>query len=408
MRLIITNNTINYEGFLKLRTLEEALKTLGDIDVLVYHKSNEPVEKKVEYLTKIRERVHTLVYVRNREAMEQAIQMIVLGSKGKYFDDEFFIESGNELSNLVSNLDEVTQLAELGGVGILSDFFSKYLNKGSSGFNKSYLNIVKTATSGMIAEYRKKDMELIQMSETATELFSSTMQILSGVEEEKIKLQESVKSLEDLKEKGMLNNSTGSTLSSVYFFPRVSYLKEKPIIRIKELGSVPYLTSFILGFRLYLERIKYTRAKVIFLYPVGDQYESQYKQFVWISQQNCRTMRSFYVDVVFVNYPNKEVLSRLLDDDKHEVFIVVDRTKLNAEHLLNAKGLYKYAISGSSILKSFTQIKAKDCISPQAIIGSMTRIKPDSNYPTEADQRERYYLREYSACYDSLYSVRRV
>lgn len=406
MKIVVTNNTIEYEGFLKLKTLEEVLKTLGRIEALVYHKSNETIEKKVEYLTQLKERVDSFVYIRSKDSFEQAIQMIVVGSGGKYFDDEFFLESGVELNNLISNLSEVTQLAELGGVGVMSDFFSKYLNKGSTGFNKAYLQIVKSAVSGMLTEYKQKDAELLQMSETATELFSNSMAILSGVEEEKLKLQEAVKSLEEARDKGLLMSSA-PVASSVYFFPRVSYLKEKNIIRIKEIGVVPYLTSFALGFRLYLERLKFQRAKLVFLYPVGEQYEQQFKNYVWITQQNNKTMRSFYSDVVFVNYPSKEVITRLLDDDKHDVIIVVDRMKLGSDHLLNSKGIMKYAVSGSSVVKNLN-LKVRDCFSSNVITGGMFQIKYDSKYKAEADQRERYYLKEYSSCYDIMYQVKKI
>lgn len=406
MKIVVTNNTIEYEGFLKLKTLEEVLKTLGRIEALVYHKSNETIEKKVEYLTQLKDRVDSFVYIRSKDSFEQAIQMIVVGSGGKYFDDEFFLESGVELNNLISNLSEVTQLAELGGVGVMSDFFSKYLNKGSTGFNKAYLQIVKSAVSGMLTEYKQKDAELLQMSETATELFSNSMAILSGVEEEKLKLQEAVKSLEEARDKGLLMSSA-PVASSVYFFPRVSYLKEKNIIRIKEIGVVPYLTSFALGFRLYLERLKFQRAKLVFLYPVGEQYEQQFKNYIWITQQNNKTMRSFYSDVVFVNYPSKEVITRLLDDDKHDVIIVVDRMKLGSDHLLNSKGIMKYAVSGGSVVKNLN-LKVRDCFSSNVITGGMFQIKYDSKYKAEADQRERYYLKEYSSCYDTMYQVKKI
>lgn len=407
MKIVVTNNTIEYEGFLKVRTLEEAVKTLGTIEALVYHKSNEPIEKKVEYLTQMKDRVGSFVYIRNKDSFEQAVQMIVVGSGGKYFDDEFFLESGAELNNLVSNLSEVTQLAELGGVGVMSDFFNKYLTSGSSGFNKAYLQVVKNAVSGMLTEYKQKDAELLQMSETATELFSNSMQLLSGVEEEKVKLQEAVKTLEEARDKGLLMSSA-PVASSVYFFPRVPYLKERSIIRIKEIGTVPYLTSFVLGFRLYLERLKFQRPKLVCIYPVGDQFEQQFKNYVWITQQNNKTMRSFYSDIVFVNYPSKEVMTRLLDDDKHDVIIVVDRMKLGTDHLLNCKGSsVKYAVSGNSVIKNLN-LKTKDCFSPSAVTGSMFQLKYDPKYKTEADQRERYYLKEYSTYYDSMYQVKKI
>lgn len=406
MKIVVTNNTIEYEGFLKLKTLEEAVKTMGNIEALVYHKSNEPVEKKVDYLTQLKDRVGSFVYIRNKKDFEQAVQMIVVGSGGKYFDDEFFLESGSELNNLVSNLGEVTELAELGGVGVMSDFFNKYLNKGSDGFNKAYLQVVKSAVSGMLTEYRQKDAELLQVSETATELFSNTMSILSGVEEEKEKLQNVVKSLEEARDKGLLTSSA-PVANSVYFFPRVSYLKEKAIVRIKEIGVVPYLTSFCLGFRLYLERLKFLRAKVIFLYPVGGQYEQQFKNYIWITQQDNKTLRSYVSDIVFVNYPNKEVMTRLLDDDKHDVIIVVDRMKLGADHLLNSKGVVKYAVSGNSVIKGMN-LKVRDCFSSSPLVGGMFQIKNEPNFKTEADQRERYYLKEYSGVYDSLYTAKKV
>lgn len=406
MRIVVSNNTVNYDGFLKLKTLEEACKTMGDIEVFVYHKSNEQTDKKVEYLTSLKDRVGSFIYIRNKDAYEQAVKMIVVGSGGKYFDDEFFLESGAELNNLVNNLSGATQLAELGGVGVMSDFFSKYLNRGSTGFNKAYLQTVKSAVSSMLTEYKQKDTEILQMSETATELFANTMAIMTGVEEEKAKLQEAVKTLEEARDKGMLMSSAPVT-NSVYFFPRVSYMKDKPIIRIKELGSMPYLTSFALGFRIYLERIKYTRTKVVFLYPVGEQYERQYKDFSWITQQNNKTMRSYFSDVVFVNYPNKEVIMRLLDDDKHDVVIIVDRIKTGTDHLLNCKGNVRFAVSGSSVLKSLG-MKAKDCFSNGALMGGLFQVKHEPNYRAEPDQREMYYMKEYSTAYDMMYSVKRI
>lgn len=406
MKIVVTNNTIEYDGFLKLKTLEEAVKTMGNIEALVYHKSNEPIERKVDYLTQLKDRVGSFVYIRNKKDFEQAVQMIVVGSGGKYFDDEFFLENGSELNNLVGNLSEVTELAELGGVGVMSDFFNKYLNNGSSGFNKAYLQVVKSAVSGMLTEYRQKDAELLQVSETATELFSNTMSILSGVEEEKEKLQSIVKSLEEARDKGLLGSSV-PVANSVYFFPRIPYLKEKAIVRIKEVGVVPYLTSFCLGFRLYLERLKFMRPKLIFIYPVGGQYEQQFKNYVWITQQNNKIAGSYVSDIVFVNYPNKEVMTRLLDDDKHDVVIVVDRTKLSADHLLNSKGLLKYAVSGSSVIKTMN-LKVRDCFSSSLLVGGMFQIKHEPNFKAEADQRERYYLKEYSGVYDSLYTEKKI
>ena len=74
MNIIVTNNMIKYEGFMKLKTLEEASKVVGSIEFLVYHKSNETRENKVEYLTKLKDKVNTLIYIRGADAVEQAVK----------------------------------------------------------------------------------------------------------------------------------------------------------------------------------------------------------------------------------------------------------------------------------------------------------------------------------------------
>lgn len=406
MDIIISNNTIEYESFMKLKTLSEAVSTVGRIGILVYHKSNEKVEDKVEYLTSLKDRVSTFVYIRDRDHYEQAIQMIVIGLGGKYFDDEFFLESNAELLNLVKNLDKVTSLVELGGVGVVNDFFNRYLKEGSSGFSKHYLNIVKSAVSGMITDYRKKDLELIKMSETATEIFSNSMSIISGVEEEKRKLQESVAKLEKMKEDVLVGDVAPVSQSNVFFFPRVSYPKERDIIRIKEVGNCPFLVSFFLGFRRYMESVKYLRVKLIFLYPVGDQYEKNYSSFQWLTQGNAKTMAPYGVSTVFVNYPNKESIFRLLDDNNFDLFVIVDRLKFSETHLINSKGSLKYAVSGNSVIDRY-KLRANQCMSASYIAGAQIFIKYDGGYPKEASQRERYYMREYSGVYDLLYSTRK-
>lgn len=118
-------------------------------------------------------------------------------------------------------------------------------------------------------------------------------------------------------------------------------------------------------------------------------------------------MSPYYNKIVFTNYPNKDSLSRLLDDTDYDTFIVVDRMKSTDRHILNSKGLpVKYAVSGESVLKPFN-VKKDLCFSSQNI-GSMFTLKYDSEYPKEAEQRERYYLREYADAFDKLYTVKRI
>lgn len=409
MNIIVTSNKIDYSGFMKVKTLQEVLGVVGSIDFLVYHKSSESQEQKVDCLTKLKDKVKRLVYIRDKSSLEQAVQMIVVGSEGKYIDDEFFLESSEELNRLMLNLDEVTDIVSLGGEPVLNDFFNRYLKEGSSGFNSSYLVVVKEAVQNMLADYKQKDMELIQMSTTATEIFANSAEILSRAKSEQQKLRESIVKLEEMRE----NNDVGkvmpfSGIPSVVFFPMVSYMKEKNIIRIKDVGSCSFLTSFMLGFREYLENVKYLRPKLIFIEAVGIQYETRYKDYKWVTQQNQKSMSSYYNSVVFTNYPSKEVLTKLLDDTGYDTFIVVDRLKTSKDHILNSKGCsVRYAVGGSGIVDKFG-LKVSDCFSTiREVRNSLFTIPVFSDYPEEKSKRIDLYLRYCKMFYETLYVVRR-
>lgn len=406
MNIVVTTNKIEYSGFIKVKSLKEVEAVVGNIDYLVYHKSDETRDEIVELLSKLKDVARVLVYIRDKSMAEQAIQIVVVGSGGRYFDDEFFMESSEELNSLIKNFDTVTDIVELGGVNVLSDFFTRYLNGGSSDFNKSYLKVVKEAVKGMIADYKEKDLQLLQLSETATEIFAHSSEIISGIEGERERLQEMLTKAQAEHQSSKATSFMG--VPSVLFFPRVSYPKEKMIIRIKDIGGCIFLTSFMMGFRLYLERIKNVRPKLIFVESVGNQYETKYKEYKWITQKTYRSMGNYYNSVVFTNYPVRDVLNRLLDDTDYDTFIVVDKLRNSKEHILNSKGpVVKYAVSGASIIEKF-KLKKLECFTTiHAIKGTLFTLPVFPEYPNDSAQRERMYLRTCSQYFDTLYSTKR-
>lgn len=407
MNIIVTSNKVDYEGFLKVKSLQEAVEVVGSIDFLVYHRSSESADVKVSILTRLKDRAKTMIYIRDRESIEQAVQMIVIGSEGKYIDDEFFLESSDELNRLIANMDEITSIVTLGGVPVLSDFFNRYLKDGSASFNPSYLAVVKDAVATIISEYSQKSTEIINLSTTATELFANSSEILSRMKAEQEKMQNTVMQLESAKE-SIVSSSNSFGLPSVVFFPTVNYLKEKNIIRIKDVGGCIYLTSLMLGFRLYLEQIKYVRPKLIFIEPIGVQYEKKYSEFPWVTQASYKSMEGYYNPVVFTNYPTKDVMQRLLEDGEYDVFIVVDRLRTANNHVLNCKGsAVRYAVSGKGTISKFS-LNASNCFSTIRMIrGSLFTVPVFQDYPNEVDQRERLYTRSCDKYYEILYSVKR-
>ena len=401
MNIVVTKNKVDYSNnFIKVSSLKEASEVVGTIDVLVYNNSNEDSETKISLLGVLKERVNKLIYICNEKNTDVAIKMMVIGSDGKYFDDEFFLESCDELSNLISSLDEITSLASLGGVNVVSDFFNRYLKEGSTAFNSNYLTVVKEAVNDMVREYNEKNSEILLMSETATDIFSSTSSLLVSMKKERESMKSLVEKMSNSVKETPVHSSRGS---SVLFYPTVNYLKEKNIIRIKDIGGFKFLISFCLGFRLYLENIRNVRPKVIIIEPVGDMFEKLYSEYKWVKITTTKTLANYYNNVVFTNCPNREVLHKLLDDDKYDTFIVVDRTVSDSNHILNCKGgSVKYAVNSESCIEKF-KLPKKDCFSSIVeISGTLFTVPVFPEYPVSRSARERLYLQELSSRYEKL------
>lgn len=409
MNVVVSNNAKEYTGFIKVSKVQDLVSLKGKIDVLVLHKSNEPDDIVIQTLTSLKDSIGKMIYIREPDSCNKAIQMIVVGSGGNYFDDEFFLESGEDLKNLIDNLGEVYAIAELAGVNVVGEFFNRYLSEGNSNFTKEYLIMVKSAVSNMIQTYKEKDLELLQLSETATEIFANSATLIAKGEEERRNLQRAVLDLKESKEFQTIRAASNvSRAPSVLFFPKVSYPKSKDIIRIKEIGNFPYLTSFMLGFRRYLDQIKNVQTKLIFIYPVGEMYEEIYKDFQWVTQESSTTMSVYYNDVVCTNFPIGEVVTRLLDDKDRSTFIVVDRLKSSKDHILNCREVcpVRYAVSSRKYSEDY-RLKNINCFFQKEVTGSLFSITNSENYPEEFEQRERFYIKNYASSYELLYSIKR-
>ena len=398
--VVVTTNSVEYPDFVKVKSLAEVCEIHGNIDYLIIHKSIEPSDKKAEYLTRVKDKVGLILYIRNREDADQTVKLIVTGSDGKYIDDEFFLESSDELHRLLESLDNVTDIIELGGYPVLSDFYNRYLKDGDADFSPAYLEVVKGAVETMMNDYKKKDLELVKLSTTGTELFSNTLSIVDNMSKDSINLQESFQKVSDALDR-MKSSTPASSIQGALFFSEITYAKNKNIIPIKEIGSCKYLVSFMLGFRKYLEIVQYAKPKLIFLMPPGRQYQDMYGEYSYITI-DTRNSDSIYDNVVFINCPNKDVVLKMLDDMNYNVFIVVDMLKTSGRHLIHCKKKPVYAV-GSGSLVSRMKLRAVDCFtSVSPVPGGMFCVPTFSDYPEGEVQRVDLYCRECKAYYDLL------
>ena len=407
MNVLVSDTTTVYDNWLVVRSLKDSLDIVGNIDNLVYHKSRESSEDKIKYLTKIyKDRTSCkIIYICNKDRVDNAVRMLITGGlNGKYIDDEFFLESARELNTLISDLSVIVESSELSSSAVLMDFFNRYMSDGSNGISKGYLQVVKNAALEMTESYHSKSVELLEMSESAAEIFSNSIELITQMKEQQATLEKDLKNLRDRKKEIDAFNIKPSLGSSIMYYPRVSYFKSKPIIQVKDLCRGNYLISFFLGFREYLEKIKNVRPKLIVIEGSGNFIEERYSDYDWVTSSNKNDSRNFYGNVTFTNCPTSLVINRLLEDSNYDTFIVIDRTTNYKEHLLNSRGIDLYAVSGSSMIKRFKLSKSKCITSTLEVEGTMLCVPCFPDYPSRDDQRVNKYLKECATLYELIYS----
>jgi hypothetical protein len=407
MNVLVSDTTNRYDSWLVVRGLKDVKDIVGNIDNLIYHKSMESSEDKIRYLTDLYKgrTACKIIYVRNRDEVDNAIRMLVVGGlNGKYVDDEFFLESERELNNLITDLSVVVDKKDLASSSVLNDFFNRYLSEGGSSIPKGYLSIVKKAAMDLIDSYHYKSLETLKMSESAAEIFSSSVELVAKMKEQQFNLEKDLRKLKESKNELDAFTVPPTGASSVSYYPKVSYMKNKDIIRVKDLGRNPLVISFMLGFREYLEKIKNVRPKMIVVEGNGKWIEDRYSDMKWVTNSNKNDVRNFYGDVVFTNCPTSLVMNRLLNDNDYDICIVIDRTVSYKDNILHCKGKEFFVVSGDSLISKFKLPRGK-CISLiKEIVGTLLSIPLFDDYPERDDQRINRYLKDCATQYELLYN----
>ena len=409
MKVIVSNGKL-YEGWSTVSSLQDVTVMLGDMEFLVYHKSSEPPEECVRHLSSIMQShpEATVLYVRNRDSVVQAVRILVEGSGGRYIDDEFFLEDTSQLEMLTQQWKGMLALTEMSGVSVIIDFVQRYSQSGAKGLSPGYLQVVKGAAEAMAVAYKDKSLEVLRLCESASDLFKGSVKLISNIQEEQANLEKVVADLKGKLQSGDVGGMSIPVAPQVGYFPRVTYMKSKvSIVRIKDLCRSPFLTSFMLGFRAYLQYVKRVRPRLVVIEPLGEVLPNSYKGYSWVTQQTKNNVACYAGDVVFTNCPLKDVMDRLLSDPKYDTVIVLDRLLVNHQHILNCSGEEPlYCVKGESFVKSLN-ISIKKCFSTVTdISGSLFTVPVFTQYPKEADLRERKYMSECSTFYDMLHRVK--
>lgn len=400
-----------YSGWVVLNTMKDALAVVGDVRYLVFHKSSESTyefsARTTEFAKKHPE--CKIIYLANKGEVDSTIKVLINGLGGQTVDEaKFYLESTSQLKNLTEGITDIVALKDLSGIDVLRDFFERYSKTNGNGITKAYLQVVKNAVSGLSAAYNDKNKELLAMSESATDLFQQSLNLVVEMQQEQTKL---AGIISDLKTRIMTPAEPESSIPTSFqmnTFPVITYGKSKEIVRVKDIGRCPFLTSFMLGYHIYLRNSKSVRSRIIFVEPIGSLYVAKYSKYDWITQSSKNSMSAYQQDVIFTNCPTKDVMTKLIDDPKFDIVVIVDRLVSSAGHVINCKGKVIYAVNGRTAL----ELKGVDRTNFFSVIleqkNAMFTVPMFTQYPTTAspELRARKYLSECSEMYAMLHTVK--
>jgi hypothetical protein len=406
VNIVVSKNKLDFQNYRYFKTLKDVVSSTNNIDVLVLFYTAEDERDILSHLSSIRDNVNKVVYICNKDLSSYIVRVMVNGMGGVYCeDDDIYSNSEDDLNSLVEDCKNSTMLVSTNpkGSDLITGFVDSCINDLHSGvptfYTKKYLEVVKSACDFLITEYKSKDIENTNLSRAAYSVLSWAYDVMGEMEQELGVAKESFNKIQESLE--VRQQSVNNSGLPVFMYPQFIYRGYSKVLRIKELGSVNYLTSFILGFRSYLINVIHLRPKLIFIYPVGIIQKDLYN-YSWVSTEDSIN-KGIGDSIIFTNTPTSELITNLLNDSYFDTFIVVDRTTMAHNHIVK-KGIDKtiYAVSGETPVNVY-KLNKSDCIlSNKEVSEYLCGITRIEDYPKEENRRVGLYTKKFDSQYKRL------
>jgi len=393
----------DFPSFVITDTIKSVVDMVG-VDTLIIHTTNEDDTDVSMAMLTLPPTIDRLYYVINPANVRESIKVSTIGKGGKYIDDDFYLSSEADLhAMLMMGKDLVLQQQGLTSVDILTEFKNDRIAK--LNIPTGYKRTLEGATNDIIEAFVEKEKSIQRLSEASVK----TMVALKDKIRLSAQLNETArKELEEYQkevEKKLLavSETPRGSRGSALFFPQVTYRKTKPIIRVKEIGTVSYLTSYMLGLFEYASTAKKLTPKIVFLVPPGTQIENLYKEYTFITSANDRNGFLLSESIIFTNYPTSRVITQILEDNTKNAYIIVDRLKNSDKHILELRDGFVFTATNKQSVVDSNKVPKKRLITGNlAIQGALAVFKSNHRYPSRKADRERYYLSEYKEGYEEI------
>lgn len=414
MKVIWTTDTMDHEGYLCVKSLVQLAPILTHpLEVLIFHKSEDPIEEISKAF--LNSNVSKLYYI--NDSPSDDISALVMGKGGKVIDDEFFLTTTGMLDTLESDTtsSELALMEDFGDMSVIKGFQDR-IKAGETTYPKKYMELVLNSAGQLSKDIQEANKKRQQTAEAGVRVLQKVARQFEGVKVAHARERATIMAaLDDLSTPATEVVRQGS--SSVFVFPEQKYQKTAKGLVVKEIGNVPFLTSFMFGLLDYSIRHQHKRAHLTIILPPGDNYKNMYpsdygsgRVFIDSSNEIQKANYSRDVTVAFTNYPTVSVMNKLVTRDRN-LNIILDRRQSSPKPFYLKSDKFQldtyFAVQSESMFDAFKTSKngmrkTNSFSSIQELAGTMFTIPMFEDYSKNKQQRIATYEQECASFYEKL------
>lgn len=333
MRYIVST-TLN-QNYTKYKVVKSLVELQGEVlencDCIILHNlENDSYESAGLELARLYSKgVQGFVYINAN--LQVALKAAVAALRGYISDEEFYLEDEGELDALV-DLFQVeggetgTELA-LANAKTVGQFIEDFVHGSAVVQAPQYMARVKQAVSVLEETVTKFQIEKLELCETHLDVYLYVNKLLEKYDGKRKELELTLKALQ---EAAGAESMVSRVEEGVTIYPGYRFDKNVKTLVVREWTPCPYLTSFLLAFKQYLEVAYDKRVKFIVIHQKGRLIYERYPgdTFTAITKESQGDHGLYLRPVINTNIPNKDVMRRLFENDKDvvDINIVLDRT----------------------------------------------------------------------------------
>lgn len=380
-----------YDEFLPVHSFKKLPLVRGTVDSLVIGPIKDSTEEIMstlpDFLTKVS---GPKVYICSDDSMDSSIAVLIEGAGGVVNSDEFFLSEESRLLKFLDNPKSSRNLKEKGIVQVLKSFTDKS-SKGKE-LTPASSRVLLNTVEDLTLQIERLEKDRLEVSKAALRNLTNNQRQIKKSQKDNKELMENLNRLEKIVQEGGPGN--GDSSGALRIFPkfRLEPRRSRNFLPVKVHGLVTNVVSFFIAFQDFCQNSKNIRTRVVFLVPPDPLVENRYQKswYALINERNSRGGPHYNSDIVFVSYPTKHVLEKLLQEEGHKRYestVVVDMLTGDHKHLVATNKPTLNVITGSTPVGNHG-LKLKDCIScVNNVKGVLFHIPALNDFPEDPDLR---------------------